>query len=313
MTCSIWDVCGDKSHVTKAQFAEEHSAAGWAGHGTPDAPRPELNPLHTRGAVPASSRAMRPTSGKCRAHAHDPYDVLPKLQASRRISPERRNPQNTMTFHDMAHGDAAARAGRVVCEVIHALTTMRQQCGLTLAQLATRLAVPEITVCEWEASADHPMTMDLLRWADALDCVVRVVDKSVSTSSLTQWSTYQRGDDLELYRPLARTLQTARALADLRQQDLADKLGVSRATVSLWESADRVPRLARLIAWADTVDCRLELNAWNPTSTGGRTTTRENLISRVAALHGREPIHTLGALALRALVTSGQDALNGHL
>ena len=49
---------------------------------------------------------------------------------------------------------------------------------------------------------------------------------------------------------LAERLRRARLLAGLEQRELAEQLGVNRATISLWENGHTEPSASNFVRWA---------------------------------------------------------------
>lgn len=184
--------------------------------------------------------------------------------------------------YEAQHNTSADTEGTVYA-LVRALNAVRRRHNITQTRLAEQLAVTTTDVAEWESGTNDPPTVNLLAWAHALGYAVRVVDTSATSSPQTQQHTDQPVDIRELYHPLAQALRTAREHAGLRQHNIAKKLGVGLSTINQWESAERIPSLAHLTAWAETLDCLLELNEWNPTPATSRTTPH-------AAPPAREPI-----------------------
>ena len=46
--------------------------------------------------------------------------------------------------------------------------------------------------------------------------------------------------------------------ADMSQQELADKLGVSSSAVAMWETDNRTPRVATMIKMSQLFGCSIE-------------------------------------------------------
>lgn len=56
----------------------------------------------------------------------------------------------------------------------------------------------------------------------------------------------------------AETLRQRREKANLRQQDVADKVGVTKMAVSLWESGTNMPTADKLAVLAELFKCRVD-------------------------------------------------------
>jgi DNA-binding XRE family transcriptional regulator len=113
---------------------------------------------------------------------------------------------------------------------------------------------------------DVPFTGNFLRWAHTVGYSVVLLDPArvrVGGDLPRGKSAWSEQDAL---RALTAALHTVREDAGFTQRALADQLGVSGWTFSMWETAVRAPRLVRLITWADWFGCRVELE---PVVSGG--------------------------------------------
>lgn len=60
------------------------------------------------------------------------------------------------------------------------------------------------------------------------------------------------------FTALARQIKAARALAGLEQSELAERVGVSRATISSWENGNTEPNATQFVRIARTTDVSVE-------------------------------------------------------
>ena len=54
------------------------------------------------------------------------------------------------------------------------------------------------------------------------------------------------------------SIKTARMLKNMTQKELAQRLKISRTTVSMWESGESLPRADRLSELSRILDCGVE-------------------------------------------------------
>lgn len=53
-------------------------------------------------------------------------------------------------------------------------------------------------------------------------------------------------------------IKALRKAAGMTQEQLAERLGVGRTTVTMWETSDTLPQTRMLIALADALGCTVE-------------------------------------------------------
>lgn len=105
-------------------------------------------------------------------------------------------------------------------------------------------------------------------------------------------------------------LQNLRKLHNLSQEDLADKMDVSRQTISKWESGNAYPEMEKLITLCDLLDCSLDTlikgKVQDQPSTDLKTAyeTIKNRFSRHIAL--AIMIILLGTVALFSILNFGE-------
>lgn len=132
----------------------------------------------------------------------------------------------------------------------------RARRGLRLSQeeLAAGLGVSALAVGSWETGKDMPSAGNFVRWADAVGYVVKVEGAALEVVLVPR-----RGEPFDQFqlRRLMTELAGARERMDWTQEMVGAALGVSAWSVHMWETAHRVPRVLRLVAWCQVVHCRL--------------------------------------------------------
>jgi DNA-binding transcriptional regulator YiaG len=155
--------------------------------------------------------------------------------------------------------DAAANAE--LAELLEKLRRTRQRSGsLTQQGLAEVLKVRTGSVQDWELGRDSPTMIHLIRWVRVLGFHL-VVDDRLGPAEHPPRAIPGDGftwEMLEIAR-LATALAQARKRRGIRQANLAAQLGVSRWSITRWESAQGHPRPIGLVAWARALECRIRL------------------------------------------------------
>lgn len=151
--------------------------------------------------------------------------------------------------------DADAALG----ELVERLAEARVTRGLSQRALGTRLGMAEIVVGRWELRAERPSVGSLVRWVFELGfgLVVVRLDGSVPVATVVP----REREPVERFvaRRMVLTLRRERWERRWSQEQVGQRLGVSEWTVRMWESSRRDPRVTHLLAWADTLDCRIRL------------------------------------------------------
>lgn len=153
----------------------------------------------------------------------------------------------------------AAQTPQARLELLTAqLKRARRECRLTQQALADGLDVSALAIGSWESGKDTPALGNFLRWAETLGYSVTVTGAPTGRVLVPR-----RGEPLEQFRIrcLMAALTGARERLDWTQDMVGDAIGVSAWSVHMWETAHRVPRLARLIAWCHALGCDLTLLA----------------------------------------------------
>jgi len=159
---------------------------------------------------------------------------------------------------DNATGESREAAASI-SGLIQTLRETRRAGRITQLDLAARLGVTELTVVEWEARRDVPATGNLFRWAQALGYVVEVRESS-SGETVGDPAPPSRTVSVESrMRRIPKLLRQKRVAVGLTQEELGVELSVSTWTIRMWESGQRTPRLAHLVAWCTILDCQLAL------------------------------------------------------
>jgi transcriptional regulator with XRE-family HTH domain len=139
------------------------------------------------------------------------------------------------------------------------LRSTRRHLRLSQQELAKGLGVGALAVVNWESGRDTPALGNLVRWAEALGYAVAVErpERGAGAPVLVP----KPGEALEDFRVRCLTagLVDARVRLDRTQKMVGAALGVGAWSVHMWERSYRVPRLPRLIAWCEYLDCRLTI------------------------------------------------------
>lgn len=155
-------------------------------------------------------------------------------------------------------GGAGAR--RRLNEIQAQLLSARHATGLTQQALSERLGVATRTLRNWEKSYDTPSLKHLISWARALG--FRLVIGDSHNGAEPTPAVLAEGETFEVHelRRLTEPLGARRRAGNLSQVDLALLLGVSRSSMQRWEEAEKFPQPVALIAWANRLECIVELN-----------------------------------------------------
>lgn len=160
---------------------------------------------------------------------------------------------------DNATGESREAATTAINSLVQILREARRAGRITQLDLAARLGVTELTIVEWEARRDVPATGNLFRWASVLGYVVEVRESS-SGETLGDPDPPSRSVSVESrLRRISKLLRQTRVAGGFTQEELGAELSVSTWTIRMWESGQRTPRLAHLVAWCTILGCRLEL------------------------------------------------------
>jgi transcriptional regulator with XRE-family HTH domain len=160
------------------------------------------------------------------------------------------------------HDDAEAKdaqAHQYLSELIHELQVTRLSLPLSQRRLSAQLGLTEFVVRRWETGVDLPFTGNFVRWAHALGYSVSLLDPDRQPVAADPQPLKSEAPELSEFRRIATALRRARTDTGFTQKTLADALDISGWTMSMWELAQRQPRILHLIKWADALECRLVL------------------------------------------------------
>ena len=159
-------------------------------------------------------------------------------------------------------GDSENRdefAHAYISDLIVKLQAARLSLPLSQRRLSAQLGLTEFVVRRWETGVDLPFTGNFVRWARALDYRVNILVPDRDLDTERPQPPESESFELDEFRRIAATLRSARNDAGLTQKALGDILGISGWTMSMWELAQRQPRILHLIKWADALGCSLVL------------------------------------------------------
>jgi transcriptional regulator with XRE-family HTH domain len=147
--------------------------------------------------------------------------------------------------------------------LIATLVRARKHHGhLTQRRLAESLGLAVNSVQDWELRRDTPTLPHLIRWARKLGFRLDVEDDgSPEPPQPPPPAPAGRPGPNRVpdYARLVATLRAKRRHLRIRQEDLADQLGVHRGQVIRWEHARTHPPPMTFIAWAHALGCRVRL------------------------------------------------------
>ncbi|WP_370340936.1 helix-turn-helix transcriptional regulator [Catenulispora sp. MAP5-51] len=152
-----------------------------------------------------------------------------------------------------------ARAKETFWQIILGLREARRDAGLTQDAAAVGLPVRGRAISEWETGANSPSLDHLILWADAVEQRLMITDRGVEKSRLVPqlpretWVHFER-------RRLAQPLKLRRA-ARMKYHELAERIGVTEASVRRWEAVIVPPQPISLVVWAQELGCCLGLRS----------------------------------------------------
>jgi transcriptional regulator with XRE-family HTH domain len=127
-------------------------------------------------------------------------------------------------------------------------------------RLAEILEVAVNSVQDWELLRDSPTLPHMILWARELGYRLDVHDDQAPPGPepgprLQAPTSHETRE----YARMASTLRVARRHRGIRQEQLAERLDVSRWSVIRWERIQVFPRPITFIRWALAVGCRVQL------------------------------------------------------
>ena len=136
--------------------------------------------------------------------------------------------------------------------------TRQRRGDMPQRRLAEILEVAANSVQDWELLRDTPTLQHMILWARELGYRLEVRDDQLPAAPEPRLEGTDAHEARELAR-IALTLRAARRHRGLRQDQLAERLTVSRWSVIRWERAQVFPRPITLLRWAITLGCRVQL------------------------------------------------------
>jgi transcriptional regulator with XRE-family HTH domain len=160
------------------------------------------------------------------------------------------------------HDDSEATdefAQTYITELIRELQAARLSLPISQRRLSAQLGLTEFVVRRWETRVDSPFTGNFVRWAHALGYRVNILTPERDSDAERPEPHESESFELDEFTRIAAALRRSRIDAGLTQKALGDALSISGWTMSMWELAQRQPRILHLIKWADALGCRLVL------------------------------------------------------
>jgi transcriptional regulator with XRE-family HTH domain len=158
---------------------------------------------------------------------------------------------STMGLEELAAAELTA--------LLIGLKHTRQRRGdMSQRRLAEILEVAVTSVQDWELLRDTPTLPHMILWAHELGYRLEIRDDQLPARPETR---LKEGDSREVreYARMALALRAARRHRGIRQDQLAERLKVSRWSVIRWERAQVFPRPITFLRWAIGVGCRVQL------------------------------------------------------
>lgn len=143
--------------------------------------------------------------------------------------------------------------------LVERLAEARVARGLSQRALGARLGMAEIVVGKWELRVERPSVASLIRWVFELGFDLVVVRLDGCVPAVTVIPRTREPVERFVARRMALTLRRERWERRWSQEQVGQRLGGSEWTVRMWETTRRDPRVTHLLAWADTLDCRVQL------------------------------------------------------
>jgi transcriptional regulator with XRE-family HTH domain len=135
-------------------------------------------------------------------------------------------------------------------EIIRRLRSARLAAGLTQNELTRRLPVSVSSISEWETGNTGPTLNHLTLLTRELDLRLTIIGldgKPCNGPSRQRpgesWVHFER-------RRLAWPLRVRRVALKMSQEHVGQRVGVSRDSISRWETAAFPPQLIALVVWA---------------------------------------------------------------
>lgn len=150
---------------------------------------------------------------------------------------------------------------KVLAWIVGGLRSARQDAGLSQNALSSGLPVRGRAISEWETGAMEPTLEHLMQWSRELGQRLVIVggdgelrDGPARLQAGEAWEVFQR-------RRLASPLRSHRLALRLTQEELGERVGVSRDSIQRWEHARVPPRPIALIVWAHKLECSVTLTS----------------------------------------------------
>ena len=147
--------------------------------------------------------------------------------------------------------------------IVDSLRSARRDAGLSQNALSSGLPVRGRAVSEWETGAVEPTLGHLIQWSRELGWRLVIVGPDgelravlVRSRPSQVWETFER-------QRLAVPLRNRRLALGLTQEELGQRVGVSRDSIQRWELASVSPRPIALIVWAQKLECSVALQPIN--------------------------------------------------
>lgn len=158
---------------------------------------------------------------------------------------------STMSLEELA-------ATELTALLIRLKHTRRQRGDMSQRRLAEILEVAVNSVQDWELLRDTPTLPHMILWARELGYRLDIHDDLLPAAPETGPEDTDPHEVRE-YTRMALALRTARRHRGIRQDQLAERLKVSRWSVIRWEQAQVFPRPITFLRWAIGVGCRVQL------------------------------------------------------
>lgn len=155
------------------------------------------------------------------------------------------------------HVDEAAE--KVLACIVGGLRSARRDAGLSQNALSAGLPVRGRAISEWENGAIEPTLGHLIQWS--LELGRRLVIVGPDGESRTGRGRSRSGQAWETFerQRLAVPLRNRRVALRLTQEELGQRVGVSRDSIQRWEHASVSPRPMALIVWAQKLELSVVL------------------------------------------------------
>ncbi len=177
--------------------------------------------------------------------------------------------------------------------IVNNIKFLRKKFGVTQKQLSSELGIDQSTISKWELNKVLPDIKTLIKIAEYFNVSLdSLVDKNIVEEQVLEEDINHciNAPLVDLHKNISglsvNNLKIARKNMKYTQEDLADKLGVAKNTISQWERGTREPSIDTLKKLSEILDASIDYLLDNGSVKQGITNSSlEQLIISVAGLN----------------------------